>query len=62
MGGTVVYGPADERVRLENVIRFCRGQMRPGLVESVSPGQVELLQIIVSILELAAVQGIDATP
>jgi hypothetical protein len=53
MWGTVAYGPPDERARLENSIRFCRGQNRPCLVKSVSPGQVELLQVIVSIIELA---------
>src|SRR5260370_17567600 len=62
MGGTYFNGAGDERVRLENVIRLCRGQKSPGLVKSVSPGQVELLQVIVSILELATVEGIDATP
>ena len=59
---TVVYSSPDERVRLENVICLCRSHKSSGVVKSVGPGQVELLQVVMSILELAAVQGIDASP
>ena len=62
MRRSIVYGPADERVRLEDIVRFGRGQKSSSFVKSVRPGQVELLQVIVSVLELAPIEGIDATP
>jgi hypothetical protein len=62
MWGAAIHSPADEPMRLKDVICFCRGHKRPGFVKSVSPSEIELLEVIVSILELAAVQGIDAAP
>jgi hypothetical protein len=57
---SVVDRPAHERVRLKEVVGFGGCQKSSPLVEPVSPSQVELLQVVVSALEAAPIERINA--